>query len=141
MKIRLLILLLALAATANAQESVMPALGDHRFVPATRIEDPFINGYIQTSVALGRAINTDTPTYILPDSTVVTVSGSEQVFIGLSLHISAPDEELARRHGQCRARQDVSARIHQPWSRKASRATSDMNWDGRSGRSRPDPSC
>ena len=79
----LLALLLASGTAARAEDGPMPALGSHRFVPATRIEDPFLNGYVQTSVALGTATNTSTPTFTLPDSTVVQAAPAEQVYFGL----------------------------------------------------------
>jgi hypothetical protein len=68
---------------AAAQESPLPTLGPHRFVPATRIEDPFLNGYVQTTVALGAAANTSTPTFTLPDSTVVQAAPAENFYFSL----------------------------------------------------------
>ena len=83
MKSLLLLMLLALASPVLAQDEAMPALDDHVFVPATQIEDPFLNGYVQTVVALGQAANSNVPSITLPDSTVIVGSRVEQLFFGL----------------------------------------------------------
>jgi hypothetical protein len=80
----LLLVIVALAGPSLAEDSPMPVLGDHRFVPATRIEDAFLNGYVQTSVAVGSATNTNTPEFVLPDSTVVQIAPASQLFFGLA---------------------------------------------------------
>ena len=80
----LLLVIVTLAGPSLAEDSPMPVLGDHRFVPATRIEDAFLNGYVQTSVAVGSATNTNTPEFVLPDSTVVQIAPASQLFFGLA---------------------------------------------------------
>lgn len=73
-----LIWLLALATPTTAEESPIPRLGDHTFVPVMAITEPFLTTHIQTSVSLATTVNSTTPIYSLIDSTVVGTTDNEQ---------------------------------------------------------------
>ena len=79
----LAILLIVVATPAAAEDTAMPRLGAHQFVPAPSIEEPFIVTQVETAVSLGQAISTSRPGLTLPDSTVIGGLTSEQFFIGL----------------------------------------------------------
>lgn len=70
--------LLLLAGAARAQESPIPRLGNHLFVPATTIPEPFLTTHVQTLVSLGRSVRTTIRAIDLPDTMASATTRNEQ---------------------------------------------------------------
>ena len=78
-----LMAIIVLAAPAMADESGLPRLGDHVFVPVLTLTEPFLVTHVQTAVGLGWTVNSTTPVFDPKDSTVVGSVESDQLLAGL----------------------------------------------------------
>lgn len=87
--------LLALMAGTSLADG-LPTLGEHEFVPATNIREPFIKTYLQSTVTLGKAMNMSVPVFDLSDSTIIGTAQSNLLVAGLGFSYQhAPKEWLA----------------------------------------------
>jgi len=79
----LLMAIIVLAAPAMADESGLPRLGDHVFVPVLTLTEPFLVTHVQTAVGLGWTVNSTTPVISPVDSSVIGIVGSDQLLAGI----------------------------------------------------------
>jgi hypothetical protein len=79
-----LCLALFIPLAAGAQERGLPRLGDHDFVPVLTIDEPFITTHVQTSVSLGKAVNTLVPVLDVTDSTIIGTANADILVAALS---------------------------------------------------------
>jgi hypothetical protein len=82
-RVLLFCLLLTPAVSAVAQDSPIPRLGHHQFVPATAIDEPFITTDVQTTVSLGQTVNSSLPVFDPTDSTIVGSAKANVVLAGI----------------------------------------------------------
>jgi hypothetical protein len=71
------------ASPGMAEESAIPSLGDHHFVPLSTIAEPFITTFVQTLVTLG-AVNAMVP-LVDSDSTVIALIGADHFLASLGV--------------------------------------------------------
>jgi hypothetical protein len=80
-------LLLVIAGTASiaatADESPMPRLGDHVFVPAMILVEPFITTFAQTSVSLGSTTNASFPIIDPVTGDVLGTAHADRLYAGI----------------------------------------------------------
>jgi hypothetical protein len=79
------LLIVVLAAPSVAQESRLPRLADHQFVPVSSIPEPFINTSIRTSIGLGFTTNSTSPLINPDDGTVIGIVESDQILSNIGL--------------------------------------------------------
>jgi len=72
-----------LAAPAAAEESGIPRLDEHQFVPVPAITEPFMTTYLHMGLGLGGTVNATQPLYSLSDSTLVGSVDSNQFLAGI----------------------------------------------------------
>ena len=72
-----------LAAPAAAEESGIPRLDEHQFVPVMAITEPFMTTYLQMSLGLGGTVNATQPLYSPIDSTLIGSVNSNQFLMGI----------------------------------------------------------
>ncbi|GMR24832.1 MAG: hypothetical protein BMS9Abin39_0101 [Ignavibacteria bacterium] len=66
----------------SLKQSIVPVLGDHKFMPNSVVKDPFIKTYIRNSVGIGQALNLDIPIVEIGDDQVLGLRG-DLVFASL----------------------------------------------------------
>jgi len=64
-------------------ESIVPVLGEHKFMPNSLVRDPFIKTYVRNSVGIGQALNLDIPIVEIGGNTVLGLRG-DLVFASLA---------------------------------------------------------
>ena len=72
-----------LAAPAVAEESGIPRLDEHQFVPVPAITEPFMTTYLQMGLGLGGTVNAEQPLYSPVDSTLIGNVDSNQFLTGI----------------------------------------------------------
>jgi len=77
------LLVAVLSAPATAEESAIPILGEHRFVPVMTLVEPFITTHIQMGLGLGSTLNATQPLISPIDSTLIGTTDSDQFFTTL----------------------------------------------------------
>ena len=77
------ILALLVASAAIAGPSGLPSLGEHVFVPASGIVDPFLVTHVQTAVSMGRAVNASVPIIDLEGETVLGTAKADILVAGI----------------------------------------------------------
>ena len=75
----------SLALPAAAEESGVPHLDEHRFVPVPELIEPFMTTHVQMTVALGWTTNATQPLFSPVDSTQVGNVSSDQFITGLGV--------------------------------------------------------
>jgi len=82
MIMRTVVCILALLATttAGAGPSGLPGLGDHIFVPAASIDDPFLVSTVETEITIGRAVNASVP-ILEPDEDVIIGTAKADIMV------------------------------------------------------------
>ena len=66
----------------SLEQSIVPVLGEHKFMPNSVVKDPFIKTYIRNSVGIGQALDLDIPIVVIRDRTVFGLRG-DLVFASL----------------------------------------------------------
>ncbi len=66
----------------SLKQSIVPVLGEHKFMPNSVVKDPFIKTYIRNSVGIGQALDLDIPIVVIRDRTVFGLRG-DLVFASL----------------------------------------------------------
>jgi len=79
----LMTLLLATALTAAAEESPIPQLGAHTFIPVTALTEPFIRTNVQTSISLGKSVNVEVPILDLEGDTIIGSAEADLILAGI----------------------------------------------------------
>jgi hypothetical protein len=79
------LVIVALAVPATAEESGIPHLDEHQFVPVLAITEPFMTTHLQTDVGLGWTVNAKQPLFNPIDSTVVGEIASNQFLTGIGV--------------------------------------------------------
>jgi len=77
-----MIAIIALAGPATADESEIPRLGEHQFVPVTVLTEPFVVTIVQTNIGLGWTVNSTVPLFS-SDSTLIGSVGANQLLAGI----------------------------------------------------------
>lgn len=98
LKAVLLSLLLLTALPAAAQDQPIPRLGDHVFVPATSLTEPFITTYVQTGVSLGQTINSTVPVIDVTDSTLIGTTKASLLIAGIGFRYQQAVKEWLAVH-------------------------------------------
>ena len=60
---------------STSDYTVIPVLGEHKFMPNSIVKDPFIKTYIRNSVGIGQALNLDIPIVEIGDNQVLGLRG------------------------------------------------------------------
>jgi hypothetical protein len=68
--------------SSSLEQSIVPVLGEHKFMPNSVVKDPFIKTYIRNSVGIGQALDLDIPIVVIRDRTVFGLRG-DLVFASL----------------------------------------------------------
>jgi len=55
--------------------TVIPVLGEHKYMPNSIVNDPFIKTYIRNSVGIGQALDLDIPVVVIDDHEVLGLRG------------------------------------------------------------------
>jgi hypothetical protein len=79
----LMLLSVAIAVPATGESPGFPRLGDHTFVPVMAITEPFLLTYVQTTLGLGKTVNSTIPVFSVLDSTVIGSVEADQVLTGV----------------------------------------------------------
>jgi len=72
-----------LAVPAAAEESKIPRLDEHQFVPVPALTEPFMTTYLQFALGLGGTVNAEQPLFSPIDSTLIGSVGSNQFLTGI----------------------------------------------------------
>lgn len=67
---------------STSNYTVIPVLGEHKYMPNSVVKDPFIKTYIRNSVGIGQAFDLDIPIVVIRDRTVFGLRG-DLVFASL----------------------------------------------------------
>jgi len=73
----------ALSIVGSASAEKGRVLGGYRFVPSTRVQDPFITSYFRNATGLSIASDVDVPILIIDTDTLLSLSG-DLLFVGAS---------------------------------------------------------
>jgi hypothetical protein len=76
-------LVLAAVAAAAAEESPMPQLGDHVFIPVMALTEPFITTFVQSTVSLGKTTNATVPVFDLESGEIIGFAPADQLLAGI----------------------------------------------------------
>jgi hypothetical protein len=81
-----LILLLAYGATAGAEESALPQLGEHTFIPVMALTEPFITTHVQTNISLGSTVNSTVPVIDVVNEEIIGTAKANLALAGIGFH-------------------------------------------------------